>query len=194
MTAVYLLHAAFDVAIAEAVIGITLSTVLYLVAMRKEDDVCLLSDNAYGSKGRSSEQVSLGRQLIAALFLILLAGGVLFADHQPEARLTQDGTVDFLNRFQADTVADNAETAIHLNYRLFDPPFETLTLHVIVMGIICFSRHKLAFVSGTLHEDLNDKHITILPSHREVLAEQITRILYPLIRLLGCAVVLRGGS
>lgn len=48
----------------------------------------------------------------------------------------------YLERFNQDTNALNAVTAIYLDYRLFDTLFETLTLLVSVIGIIYFSRHE----------------------------------------------------
>ena len=48
----------------------------------------------------------------------------------------------YIENFKTDTGADNAVTAIYLNYRLFDTFFETLLLLVSVIGIIYFSRHE----------------------------------------------------
>lgn len=48
----------------------------------------------------------------------------------------------YIEHFQADTGAENAVTAIYLNYRLFDTFFETLLLLVSVIGIIYFSLHE----------------------------------------------------
>jgi len=42
----------------------------------------------------------------------------------------------------ADTGAENAVTAIYLNYRVYDTLFEALMLLISVLGIIYFSRYQ----------------------------------------------------
>lgn len=191
-SAIYLIHAAPDVAIAEAVIGSTISTVLYLVALKRQDAVCLITE-APQSRGEDTvERRERARQLLSAVFLFVLASLFLYAYHNPKPEPIQETADLYRRRFLADTGAGNAVTAIYLNYRIFDTLFETLTLQISVMGVIYFSRHKLASVSGTLAEDMNDKRIMPPLVREPPITGRIAGLLFPLILLFGVAIVLNG--
>jgi multicomponent Na+:H+ antiporter subunit B len=191
-SAIYLLHAAPDVAIAEAVIGSTISTVLYLVALKRQDAVCLINEAPQNGGEEAIERKDRVRQLLAAVFLAGLGILFLYAYHNPEPEPVQETADLYRRRFLADTGAENAVTAIYLNYRIFDTLFETLTLQISVMGVIYFSRHKLATMSGTLTEDMSDRLILPAPVREPPITGRIAGLLVPLILLLGVAIVLNG--
>lgn len=81
------------------------------------------------------------RRKLIALWLGLLFVLIVIIQVQPLDSATELYTYITTN-FQAQTGAENAVTAIYLDYRMFDTLFETLLLLVSVIGIIYFSRHE----------------------------------------------------
>lgn len=79
------------------------------------------------------------RRTVEALFLMVLAGVVLYVHHR--TRLVPETAIaDYYNAFfTRDTGAGNGVSAIYLNYRVFDSIFETLILLVSVTAVIRFS-------------------------------------------------------
>ncbi len=82
------------------------------------------------------------RRWIEAAFCMAVAAFVLYiySDTQliPDIALTDY----YLKNFVEDTGAQNAVTAIYLNYRVFDSIFETFMLLVSVTAVIYFSWRK----------------------------------------------------
>ncbi len=82
------------------------------------------------------------RKLLIFVLISLLAGLVVFINHDPTHEETSLLPTYYLEHFKEDTFSDNAVAAIYLNYRVFDSIFETLILLVSVMAVIHFSwRH-----------------------------------------------------
>lgn len=81
------------------------------------------------------------RRKLIALWLVLLFGIIVIIQVQPLDSAT--ALYEYITtNFMAETGAENAVTAIYLDYRMFDTLFETLLLLVSVIGIIYFSRHE----------------------------------------------------
>jgi multicomponent Na+:H+ antiporter subunit B len=76
------------------------------------------------------------------LFISGITGIFLYLFNQTEQLLPGELHSHYLTHFYNDTGAQNAVTAIYLNYRVFDTVFEALMLLVSVFGIIYFSRYK----------------------------------------------------
>lgn len=81
------------------------------------------------------------RRKVSAIFVLLIFILVMTLEVNPIDQ-AQNLYHYYIEHFREDTGADNAVTAIYLNYRLFDTFFETLLLLVSVIGIIYFSRHE----------------------------------------------------
>ncbi len=81
------------------------------------------------------------RRKMIALWLVILVSIIVFLPAE-----SHESHLDLYNyvteNFHEETQADNAVTAIYLDYRMFDTLFETLLLLVSVIGIIYFSRHE----------------------------------------------------
>ena len=190
----YLQHQAPDVAMAEAVIGSTLATVLYLVALRKQESIREKKHIVPKSILITHRRIVMNR-LIAMLATAGMA--VLFFLHYPlEVAPWQDmHAADYYRtRFLQETGAENAVAAIYLNYRVYDTIFETLTLMVSVMGVIFFSRYHRADHDLPL-ESTNPAisgRIRVLAGHDEAIATPMINLLYPFIFLLGFYTIING--
>ena len=74
------------------------------------------------------------------LILCVLGCGMVLWIYNSSPNFTATTLKDFyVNNFIKDTGAQNAVTAIYLNYRIFDTLFETLMLLVSVLGVIYLS-------------------------------------------------------
>ncbi|MBM7581877.1 putative MnhB-related membrane protein [Caldicoprobacter guelmensis] len=135
---VYIFYGAPDVSLAEAIIGSTLATILYLIAIKKYNPVMVYHihenntfslSNLFGKK----RGMLLGGVCIIMCFLTL-------GTYINTIELTGTPAWDYYVRFfKQDTGAGNAVTAIYLNYRIFDTLFEALLLLVSVIAVIYFS-------------------------------------------------------
>ncbi len=135
---VYLFYGAPDVSLAEAVIGSTLATALYLIAIRGYHSPTskALSGNAsrpFPYRAPLYRKVFWGGVCFLVGFLVLR---MYFGTVEEIGKPAWDYTVRF---FLSDTGARNAVTAIYLNYRVFDTLFEALLLLFGVVAVIYFS-------------------------------------------------------
>ena len=188
---VYLQHHSPDVAMAEAVIGSTLGTVLYLVALRKQEAIREVSSKGQHVTDKSNTQIIIHRLFAAAAAIFMAA--VIFMFYPFDLPPWPDATAAsyYRQNFIADTAAENAVTAIYLNYRVYDTLFETLTLLVSVLGVIFFSRFQ-THETGELHPESSHRRMRISGDHSEILAAPIFKILYPFIVLLGFFTIVNG--
>ncbi|WHH57698.1 hypothetical protein [Petroclostridium sp. X23] len=78
------------------------------------------------------------------LFVYVLLMGVLFLGiYAGAGQVLPNEIFEYYQKyFIRDTAAQNAVTAIYLNYRVFDTMFEALMLLISIIGIIYFSRHE----------------------------------------------------
>jgi multicomponent Na+:H+ antiporter subunit B len=80
------------------------------------------------------------RRLLPALLVSVLALFVLFVYLDGGKHVQPSSLGDaYIERYQADTYAGNAVTAIYLNYRMYDSIFETLMLLVAVSAVVNLS-------------------------------------------------------
>jgi uncharacterized MnhB-related membrane protein len=135
---VYIFYGAPDVSLAEAIIGSTLATILYLIAIKKYKPAMVyhINENNKFSSGTlfgNKRQVLLGVLCFAMCFWTLVT-------YVNAIEFTGTPAWDYYVRFfKQDTGAGNAVTAIYLNYRIFDTLFEALLLLVSVIAVIYFS-------------------------------------------------------
>ena len=188
---VYLYHDAPDVALAEAVIGSTLATVLYLAALRKQE-IFLGESSREQAKPRYRVSKSVKHQRVAAagLSLLLLALVLyLFIGSRDRAQ-PELLRAYYMNNFFADTSAKNAVAAIYLQYRVYDTVFETLTLMISVMAVIFFSHHQ-----GHIYDpgaSLWQGNFGYRLENEQRLAAPLITLLYPFIMLLALYIILFG--
>ncbi|MDD3867633.1 MAG: DUF4040 domain-containing protein [Clostridia bacterium] len=186
---VFLLYQAPDVAMAEIVIGSTLSTVLYLVALSKQERLSQVMHLPKIPRPQMRIQVILQR--LPAAILTVLAAVLLIWLYPPAADLAgQDIAADwYRSRFQSDTGAGNAVAAIYLNYRVYDTLFETLTLLISVLGVVHLSRYAeeplpaSLPVPGRMTRNGHDDGQIITP---------LLRLLLPLVMLTGFYIMFYG--
>ena len=82
------------------------------------------------------------RRLILFIICMLIALSIiaLSVSTPPVSLDAQIARTTILNNHLKDTGADNAVSAIYLNYRLWDTLFEALVLLVSAVAVISFSR------------------------------------------------------
>lgn len=188
---VYLFHRAPDVAMAEAVIGSTIATILYLVALRKQES--LRERTAYVRKIREDTRSHVFWHRIWAA---LAAAGMVFLlfrfyPWQAEPFPGPTASAYFRHNFLSDTGAENAVTAIYLNYRSYDTIFETLTLLVSVLAVIYLSRYQ---EKSNLRIDPQPerRRIRLHDEINEGISDPILWLLYPFILLFGFYTIMNG--
>jgi multicomponent Na+:H+ antiporter subunit B len=82
------------------------------------------------------------RRKVIAGYMVGLILLFLWISNYSIQLLPNEILIYYKNHYFADTSAQNAVTAIYLNYRVFDTLFEALMLLISVIGIIHFSRHE----------------------------------------------------
>lgn len=82
------------------------------------------------------------KRIVIVLLLVMLMVLFLALNCNFGQVLPNDLHEYFRLNYISDTGAENAVTAIYLNYRVYDTLFEALMLLISVFGIIYFSRHK----------------------------------------------------
>ncbi len=179
----YIFYGAPDVSLAEAVIGSTLATIMYLIAIKKhnlikaghirEENKFSLSD-LFGKKYR----VLLGG-FCAIICILILSTYLNFIE------VTGTPAWDYYVRFfKQDTGASNAVTAIYLNYRVYDTLFEALLLLVSVIAIIYFSWRADEWLRTAKSDERIDTTSEIVST--------VTGFLYPFILLYGFYLAING--
>ncbi|NSW89206.1 MAG: DUF4040 domain-containing protein [Firmicutes bacterium] len=140
----YVFYGAPDVSLAEAIIGSTLVTVLYLIALKKYKPLptryTITTHYTYRQNTFSIIKVfGKSRKLVLAGFCAVIAFLTL-STYINTIELTGTPAWDYYVKFfKQDTGANNAVTAIYLNYRVFDTLFEALLLLISVIAVIYFS-------------------------------------------------------
>jgi multicomponent Na+:H+ antiporter subunit B len=188
---VYLHHGAPDVALAEAVIGSTLATVLYLAALRKQEAFLEeISKEEAKPKYKRPKSVYYQRILSALICFGLTAISIYLIVKNSGYIVSDDLRKYYLQNFSPQTSAGNSVAAIYLQYRLFDTIFETLTLMISVMAVIYFSRYQLPHN----RETIEDKSIGLKHSrdNEMLLTAPIIKLLYPFIIILATYIILFG--
>lgn len=81
------------------------------------------------------------RRLVLMLVMLLVVAGVVFVYvDSGQSGINNTEAKDYIAKNHVeDTSADNAVTAIYLNYRFFDTLFESLILLVSVLAVITLS-------------------------------------------------------
>ncbi|MFV0466952.1 MAG: hypothetical protein ACK5ML_12955 [Lachnospiraceae bacterium] len=77
-----------------------------------------------------------------AILFSAVAVYVIFIYASTKTNISQYTMNYYLEHFYTDTWAENAVTAIYLNYRMFDSVFETLMLLISAAAVISFSRRS----------------------------------------------------
>lgn len=135
---VYLFYGAPDVSLAEAIVSSTLSTILYLIAIKKYNPTTFYQ--IHGDTRFPSSHM-LGKKRDVLLGALCTSIGLLtIKTYISTLEVTGSPAWEYyVSFFKQDTGANNAVTAIYLNYRVFDTLFEALLLLVSVIAVIYFS-------------------------------------------------------
>jgi len=144
----FLLFAAPDVAMAEAVVSV-FSTIIFIVCFEKYYSLV--------DKNTPATKPSRIKGLVPLCFTVLLA--VLFILAIPENAPSTYLKEKYLAAFERDIGGENAVTAIYLGYRMYDTLFEALTLLVSIVAVIHLSRHAEMSVNHGKSHDLRHSAI-----------------------------------
>jgi len=168
----FLLFAAPDVAMAEAVVSV-FSTVIFIVSFEKyysleakpvkKKKIMALRDRVF--------------PLFLAVFLFMLF--IYFIPGNPANPYLKD---QYLSMFSHDVGGENAVTSIYLGYRLYDTLFEALMLLVSITAIIHLSWHNDTFIPG-------NRQIVI---HHSQIAVATIRFICPVLILFGVYLIVNG--
>jgi len=168
----FLLFAAPDVAIAEAVVS-TLATIIFIVSFEKYDDIIDMPKN----KKRTSH---IKEYIFSALFCIMLF--ILFIQFIPDITANSYLKDQYISLFSRDVGGENAVTAIYLGYRVYDTLFEALMLFISIVAVIHLSQYQDTIVlSGKRRDD-----------NRSNIAAFTIRIISPLLILFGIYLIMNG--
>ena len=172
-SACFLLFAAPDVAMAEAVIC-AFSTIIFIVSFEKYYSFADLSVAVKKSGG-------LIRKILSLVFVILLFAifMLLVPDHNAGSNLKDQ----YISMFSSDIGGENAVTAIYLGYRMYDTLFEALMLLVSVIAVVHLSQHKEEnIVLSGKRKDINRSEIAVFT----------VRIICPILVLFGIYLIING--
>ncbi len=111
---------------------------------------------------------------VFALFACAIALYFTNAMSAPQASEIESRVLQF---YSVQTLAQNAVTAIYLNYRIYDTIFEALMLLVSVIGVIHFSMHE---------------HSAVLHTVKKKTSMGNAAIIVPAIAVLGVYIILSG--
>ena len=168
----FLLVAAPDVAIAEAVVS-TLATIIFIVSFEKYDDVIKTNRN----KKQPSRIMEYG---FPALFCFTLF--VLFLKFIPDLTANPYLKDQYISMFSDDVGGENAVTAIYLGYRVYDTLFEALMLFISIVAVIHLSQYQDTIVLSGKRRD----------SNRSDIAAFTIRIICPLMVFFGIYLIMNG--
>jgi len=137
----YMLYHAPDVAIAEAVISSSLTTVLFVVTIKNYDDI-------------STKLPKLRFKQWAAPLTIFVSFGLVIYLTYISAPFSESaiGMMVMESFFQHDSLV-NPVTGILLNYRVFDTIFEALLLLISGVGVVHLVNSAKVTEKGVIHDD-----------------------------------------
>ena len=147
----FLLFAAPDIALAEAVVSV-FSTIIFIISFEKYYS---FADQVSAGKTKKG----FGRSIPPILFAALLFA--LFVRFVPEETADFQLKEQFVSMFSSDVGGENAVTAIYLGYRLYDTLFEALMLMVSVAAIIHLSWHKGIFAVNSIYNSIRHSQIAV---------------------------------
>jgi len=138
MSFAYLFYHAPDVAIAEAVIASSLGTILYIITIKKYNDITIRPTPRTLLKG-----------IWADLLLIVSCMMVIYLARQTYALYSADLFNLVMESYYAKGSQINPVANIYLNYRIFDTLFEALMLLVSGIAVVYLIKHQRG---GASHE------------------------------------------
>jgi len=150
--ALFLLLAAPDVAMAQAVISV-FTTIIFIVSFEK------YYNDASPSLDRKKAPF-LRRFAAPAGFCLLLF--FMFMYFMPTEEFNSALRDKYISMFRYDIGGENAVTAIYLGYRLYDTLFEALVLLVSIMAVIHLSHYKDLTTSSGKPSDIYGSDIAIV--------------------------------
>jgi multicomponent Na+:H+ antiporter subunit B len=147
----FLLFAAPDIALAEAVVSV-FSTIIFIISFEKYYS---FGDRAAAGKKKAGFK----RFIFPILFpVFLFALFVRFIPGGAGNSLIKD---QYISSFSLEVGGENAVTAIYLGYRLYDTLFEALMLMVSVAAIIHLSWHKGVFAVNSIYNSMRNSQIAV---------------------------------
>ena len=171
----FLLFAAPDVAMAEAVVSV-FSTILFIVAFERYYSI---ADSAPETKALSFLSVLKAHVLPLGFTLLLL---LLFIRFIPSGTINNVLKNQYLTNFQADIGGENAVTAVYLGYRMYDTLFEALMLLVSIVTLVHLSWHAKVSVPHGEPSHIRDSEIAKIP----------IRLICPVLVLFSVYLVMNG--
>ena len=168
----FLLFAAPDVAIAEAVVS-TLATIIFIVSFEKYSDII----DAPQNRKKTFRIIEYGFPVIFCFSLF-----VLFLKFIPDINSNHYLKDQYIAMFYDDVGGENAVTAIYLGYRVYDTLFEALMLFISIVAIIHLSQYQDTIVLSGKRRD----------SNRSDIAAFTIRIICPLLVFFGIYLILNG--
>jgi len=137
MSFTYLYYHAPDVAIAEAVIASSLGTILYIITIKKYNDITIRPTPRTLLKG-----------FWADVLLVISCMLVLYLARQTQALYSAELFNLVMESYYAKGSLINPVANIYLNYRIFDTMFEALMLLVSGIAVVHLIKHQ----RGESHE------------------------------------------
>lgn len=169
----FLLLAAPDVAMAEAVISV-FSTIIFIISFEKYYSLEHVSQNAKFKR-------SIKKHIIPLLFTVFVF--VLFIYFIPGDNASFYLKDQYISLFAHDVGGENAVTAIYLGYRMYDTIFEAFMLFISIIAVVhlSFFQDTPLVLSGK-RKDIN----------RSDVAFYTVRIICPLLLMLGVYLIING--
>ena len=193
----YLMHHAPDVAIAEAVIGSTIATVLYLVVLRKQERL-LEEEKQHPANHDVSidlpaklDHTPIWQRIFAGFAVFVIASFFVYLYLDLDGISTVTASAYYKQNFIVDTSSLNAVTAIYLNYRVYDTFFETLTLLVSVFGVVFLSRFPYLHLSQMMVSG-DECRLHLTQNRDEQIPAPLLRFISPFILILSLYMILNG--
>lgn len=190
---IYLYNHAPDVAIAEAVIGSTISTVLFLVVLRKQERLLEEEKENPDLSGlpKKLDKTPIFQRIVSGIFVMALCALFLFLYLNIDVPSLPPFSEHYKENFIGETASKNAVTSIYLNYRIYDTFFETLTLLVSVFGVVFLSRFP-SIHSNSVIVTGDECRLHITQERDEHIPAPLIRFISPFILLLGLYIILNG--
>ena len=174
---VFLLLAAPDVAMAEAVIS-SFSVILFIVVFEK-----ILKPDDYKEAGVIAP--GLFRYILPAILVVsLIVLTIWLVPGSPSNTYLKD---QYIARFASDVGGQNAVAAILLGYRMYDTLLEALILLISVIAVIHMSAHDSTEVISTSRYNHIHTHI-----EKSDIAYSTIRAICPMLLVFGIYLILNG--